>query len=339
MSWHGLLLRPSNPPLAHASGRLRYLLQGTMPAGPHILSLLEEALAESFGFHSQLDTFVLRVGMPPARLAAARARAELRKGRWTAAPKRIVAQELLTEIGTGAGDDDRLIADLVTAFCRGSFTDAAPKGMAAIEALKADLALDTKAASARREQARQQQEIAQRLRAKTEEARTNQRLAFRQTFLEMCTAGDTPQARGYALEKLLNEFLEFEGLHPRGSFKIVGEQIDGSFTWSGHTSLVEAKWTSAVIDGSGFGAFDWKIGGKTANTRGLFIAVNGYSEQAIAALNGKGALRFVCIDGAHLMRSFDIGLAILLNIVWRHADETGEAYLPVGSSRFTFKGR
>ena len=226
----------------------------------------------------------------------------------------------------------------MTAFCRGSFADAAPKGLAAIAALKAELALDSKAAADRRDQARREQEAAQRLRDKTGEARTGQRLAFRQTFLGMCAADDAPQARGYALEKLLNEFLELEGLHPRGSFKIVGEQIDGSFTWSGHTSLVEAKWTSAMIDGSGFGAFDWKIGGKTANTRGLFIAVNGYSEHAIAALNGKGALRFVCIDGAHLMRSFDIGLANLLDIVWRHADETGEAYLPVGSPRFTLKG-
>lgn len=70
--------------------------------------------------------------------------------------------------------------------------------------------------------------------------------------------------------------------------------------------------------------------------RGLHVT--GYSEQAITALNGKGALRFVCIDEVHLMRSFDTRLAILLKTVWRHADETGEAYLLVGSPRFTLKG-
>jgi hypothetical protein len=47
-------------------------------------------------------------------------------------------------------------------------------------------------------------------------------------------------------------------------------------------------------------------------------------------MNGKGELKFVCIDGAHLMRalSIDEGLTPLLERIWRHADETGEAYLP-----------
>ncbi len=323
--------------LASTFGRPADLLQEAMPAGPHILSLLEEALSESFSYHNQLDAFVVRVGISLARLGAARARAELRRGKWASAPKRIVAQEVLSEIGTGTGDDDRLVAEFVTAFCRGSFAGASPKGLAAIGALKAELAQDSKAAAERREQACREQDTAQRLRDKAGEVKTGNRLAFKQRFFEMCAADDMPQARGYALERLLNEFLDFEGLHPRGSFKIIGEQIDGSFTWSGHTSLVEAKWTSAMIDGSGFGAFDWKIGGKTANTRGLFIAINGYTEQAITALNGKGSLRFICLDGAHLLRSFDFGLSNLLDVVWRHADETGEAYLPVSSPHFILK--
>ena len=309
-----------------------------MPAGPHIFALLEEALAECFKYHGQLDAFILRVGLARGRLDAVGARAEARKGKWSTAPKRIVAQELLEEIRTGTGDDDRLVAELVTAFRRGSFADATARGLASVEALKAEVAEDGKAAAEKREQLHREQEVAQRMRDKVGQARTNRRPAFKQRFIEMCTADDTPQARGYALEKLLNEFLEFEGLNPRGSFKIIGEQIDGSFTWNGQTSLVEAKWTSGLIDGSGFGAFVYKITGKTANTRGLFIAVNGYSPQAIASLNGKGALRFVCIDGAHLMRSFDAGLPNLLDVVWRHADETGEAYLPVSSPRFIFKG-
>jgi hypothetical protein len=147
---------------------------------------------------------------------------------------------------------------------------------------------------------------------------------------------DDHQARGYALETFLNEFMEYEGLGPRSSFKLVGEQIDGSFSWSGRTSLVEAKWVKEQVDGASFGAFDYKIRGKTADTRGLFISINGYSPTAIIGLNGKGALLFVCIDGAHLHRATEYGwdLQRVLRIVWRHADETGEAYLPVSSPRF-----
>ena len=145
-----------------------------------------------------------------------------------------------------------------------------------------------------------------------------------------------PQQRGYALERFLNEFLEFEGLNPRGSFKIIGEQIDGSFAWASSTYLVEAKWVKDRIAGAEFGAFIYKIGGKTADTRGLYISINGYSEQALEGLQKKGELRFVCIDGSHLMRALNYGWDFpkLLNIVWRHASETGEAYLSVSSTRF-----
>jgi hypothetical protein len=85
------------------------------------------------------------------------------------------------------------------------------------------------------------------------------------------------------------------------------------------------------VAGAEFGAFSFKIEGKTADTRGLFIAINGYTETAIQALNSKGALRFVCLDGAHLMRAFEPGCSLVrvLEVVWRHADETGEPYLPV----------
>ena len=110
----------------------------------------------------------------------------------------------------------------------------------------------------------------------------------------------------------------------------MGEQIDGAFVWRTRTYLVEAKWTKDPAAGKEFGAFNYKIEGKTADTRGLFISVNGYSPEAIAGMNGKGALKFVCLDGTHLMRALlsDDGLPALLELLWRHADETGEAYLP-----------
>jgi hypothetical protein len=309
-----------------------------MPVGPHIFAALEDALAECFKFHNQLDSFLLRAGLSNERLSAARQRAEIRKGKWPSAPKRFVAQEVLEGIRTGKDDDDLLVASLITALCRLTYADATPKGVEAIKLLKNERTEDAKAAAKKREQHLREQEAARRERDRVGEARAAQRLAFKERFLALLTSADTTQARGYALETLLNDFMEFEGLCPRGSFKIVGEQIDGSFTWSGHTSLVEAKWTTSLVDGSSFGAFEWKINGKTANTRGLFIAINGYSIQAIKALNGKGALRFVCIDGAHLLRAFDYGFSKLLEIVWRYADETGEAYLPVSSPQFTARG-
>lgn len=310
-----------------------------MPVGPHIFSLLEDALSECFAYHNQLDALILRVGLSRDRLTAARNRAEARKGRWTSAPKRFVVQELLEEIRTGTSDDDRLAASLVTALCRTPFPDATPKGLEAVEGLKRERVEDGREAAEQRAALQRERDEAQRQQDRSGENKAAARDTFRNRFLALCAETDAQQ-RGYKLEAFLNDFMAFEGLSPRASFKIVGEQIDGSFAWSGRTSLVEAKWVKDAVAGAEFGAFDYKIRGKTANTRGLFIAVSGYSPQAIVGLNGKGALHFVCIDGAHLLRATEPGWTFskLLSIVWRHADETGEAYLPVGSPKFIALG-
>ena len=121
-----------------------------MPAGPHILTHLEDALADCFEYHTQLDNFVTRSGLPRDRLNVARQRAENRKGRWSSAPKRFVAQEILEEIRTGTPDDDRLMAQLIDGFCRGTFSAAKPKGTKAVEALKAERENDTRAAAEKR---------------------------------------------------------------------------------------------------------------------------------------------------------------------------------------------
>ncbi len=306
-----------------------------MPAGPHILTHLEDALAECFEYHAQLDTFVVRSGLSRERLNAARQRAESRKGRWPSAPKRIVAREILEGIGTGTPDDDRLIAQLIDGFCRGTFAVARPQGIKAVDALKTERENDSRALAEKRTARQRDAEEAQGKRDRAGAAKAATRETFKQSFLNLSGMANAQQ-RGFALESFLDEFLAFEDLSPRGSFKLVGEQIDGSFAWSSRTHLVEAKWIKEPVAGAEFGAFLYKIQGKTADTRGLFISINGYSPQAITGLNSKGELRFVCIDGTHLLRATEYGWDIsrLLNILWRHAGETGEAYLPVSSPRF-----
>lgn len=309
-----------------------------MPFGPHILALLETALAECFQYHSGLDTFLQRSGIGAQRLAAARHRAEDRNkmsGRFAKAPKRFVAQEIVRDLDSGMAADDRLTAVLITSFCKGSFPDAQPPGIDAIKGLQAAQVVERKEAAERRaEKERQQREVEQqREKVRTQTEAAQQKL--RQSFLAL-NVHQNYQQRGFALEKFLNAFFDFEGLSPRGSFRITGEQIDGSFAWAARTYLVEAKWVKEPIGGEEFGAFMYKMAGKTADTRGLYISINGYSPQAIMGLNGKGELRFTCIDGAHLLRSLEPGrnFKLMLELLWRHASETGEAYLPVSSPAF-----
>ena len=65
--------------------------------------------------------------------------------------------------------------------------------------------------------------------------------SLRQTFYKLSMNEDR-QAAGLALERLLNQLFEIEGIEPRNAFRVVGEQIDGSFALDSEIYLVEAKW-------------------------------------------------------------------------------------------------
>lgn len=301
------------------------------------LALVEDALSESFKYHNRLDAFLLRSGVDQALLDGSRAGAEERSariGRYPKAPKRFVVQQILSDIDALGGDGDRIIAAIVTGLVKGRFPDATPDGIRALEDLKSKAEADRKEGAEKRaaeehKKAKARSE-AERSREIAREARQTSRDLLRDRFLSLI-AESNAQARGYLLETFLNELFELEGLDPKKSFRLVGEQIDGSFVWRNRTCLVEAKWVKEPVAGVDFGAFSYKIEGKTADTRGLYISINGYSIEAIQGMNAKGALKFVCIDGAHIMRalhSYD-GLPPILGRVWRHADETGESYLPV----------
>jgi hypothetical protein len=65
------------------------------------------------------------------------------------------------------------------------------------------------------------------------------------------------------------------------------------------------------------------------------------AERADRLVGGADAVLVIDDTGVpktHLVRSFDVELPNLLDVVWRHADETGQAYLPVSSPRFILKG-
>lgn len=51
-----------------------------------------------------------------------------------------------------------------------------------------------------------------------------------------------PHDRGYALEKFLYDIFDAYRFNPRPSFRIVGEQIDGSIEFGHEVYLIEAKW-------------------------------------------------------------------------------------------------
>jgi hypothetical protein len=100
---------------------------------------------------------------------------------------------------------------------------------------------------------------------------------------ELSNFPDTPQGRGFAFEKYLNSLFFAFSLKPRGSFRVEGEQIDGSFELKNEIYLLEARWRSKQINKSDLVVFNEKVGSKSPFTRGLFISFSEYSKEAISS--------------------------------------------------------
>lgn len=138
-----------------------------------------------------------------------------------------------------------------------------------------------------------------------------------------------PQPRGYAFERFLKDLFEANGLSPRASFKLVGEQIDGSFELSSDTYLLEAKWTNEQIGASDLHSFHGKLDQKAAWSRGLFISESGFTEDGLIAF-GKGK-RVICMDGLDLYEMLDKNLPFgeVVSKKARGAAESGNPFVRV----------
>ena len=138
-----------------------------------------------------------------------------------------------------------------------------------------------------------------------------------------------PQARGYAFEKFLKDVFDAYGLSARASFRLKGEQIDGSFVLDDQTYLLEARWRNARVDVETLRAFNAKVEDKASWSRGLIISQSGFTEDGLHAFGpGKSV---VCMNGLdlHEILSGRLNLAEVIALKVRRAAETGVAFVPV----------
>lgn len=144
----------------------------------------------------------------------------------------------------------------------------------------------------------------------------------------LCLSHLSPQPRGYAFERFLKDLFDAFGLDAQSAFRLVGEQIDGSFQLGNETYLLEAKWQNTPVDASSLRAFHGKVEDKIAWTRGLFVSYVGFSEDGLAAFKGK---RIVLMDGLDLHETLQRGLSIadVIALKVRRAAETGRVFIRV----------
>lgn len=140
-----------------------------------------------------------------------------------------------------------------------------------------------------------------------------------------------PQTRGLRFEGFLNELFAGFGLAPRGAFRLVGEQIDGSFTLQGQTYLVEAKWHGPQIGFADLMTFSGKVAGKALWSRGLFVSHSGFTAEGLEAFARGRQTNVICADGLDLYEvlSRRVSLVDVLEEKARRAAETNRAFIAI----------
>ncbi len=178
---------------------------------------------------------------------------------------------------------------------------------------------------------KEQDEI--RLRQEQAAAKLRQNTAVRRKLEEVRTrytalvVSNDAHARGFELEKVMYDVFELFDLDPKASFRNLGEQIDGAFSLAGTEYLFEAKWHKELVNKADLAAFSEKVSTKLENTLGVFLSVNGFSADGVAAHQAGGA-SIILMDGGDLMAVFEerIDFVSLLLRKKRHASQTGSIY-------------
>ena len=135
------------------------------------------------------------------------------------------------------------------------------------------------------------------------------------------------QKRGYAFEKFFPELLKASSIDVEGSFKIIGEQIDGAIKFDSHIYLVELKWEKMKAAHNALSSLYCKVEGKL-EARGIFVSMEGYSNEILNSLPTGKSLRIILFDGVHLSNIVAgvYSFSDLMNYAIKEASMKGNIY-------------
>jgi len=151
------------------------------------------------------------------------------------------------------------------------------------------------------EQKQKEKEYREQIKKKAQEAKEqdyhSQLLRVRDRFNQINRLAGAK--RGYSLEELFVDLMKISDIPVEEPFRNVGEQIDGAIKYDGHYYLIELKWQKEPINQAEIGSLRMKVDGKM-EARGIFIAMNGYSQKALSSLTKGKDLMILLLDGMHL---------------------------------------
>jgi len=112
------------------------------------------------------------------------------------------------------------------------------------------------------------------------------------------------QHRGYLLQDLLNRIFILYEIPVERSFtrNEGGEQIDGAFELKGWYYIVECRWRKKLSDIRELDGLSGQISRSGKQTMGLFLSINGWSENVCPLLKQNTAKVIIPMDGFDLRK-------------------------------------
>jgi hypothetical protein len=120
--------------------------------------------------------------------------------------------------------------------------------------------------------------------------------------LEAHAVESNAQTRGYLLEDLLNRLFVLHGIPVLRSFRrnSGAEQIDAAFEMEGWHYIVECRWRTKLADIRELDGLYGQIARSGAQTMGLFLSVNGWSDNVVPLMKQNPNKRVILMEGYDL---------------------------------------
>ena len=144
--------------------------------------------------------------------------------------------------------------------------------------------------------------------------------------------GHTPQSRGQRFNGMIAEALEHWGISASANERSKGE-IDVGFTHEGVRYVLEAKWEKTKADTGDLAKLHKRVQQRLSGTRGVFLAMAGFTPEAITDLSDGQRLEMLLLDRSHweAMLSGLVPPPELLTLAGDHAAFRGEAFAPLAT--------
>jgi hypothetical protein len=165
-------------------------------------------------------------------------------------------------------------------------------------------------------------------------ARADKMEQLRKSYIDIASATDDPQSRGYSLEDLLSELFAVHEITYRPPYKTSTEQIDGSFSFKGFDYLVEARWRKGPPTEADLAALKTKVDKKITSTRGLFVSIAGFRPEVVLEFTRGVTSNMVLMDGVDLSLILEgrVSLTDALDMKIQKAAQEGIILFPLAQS-------